>query len=96
MGSEGVQCPMNMQCDFSTADYRRHNHVHASDLICMTWKHLKSWVAQVYPYGCIEAQNPSASTLVEGHDIRGTPALLQALASRPGAFITLGKVAKSV
>ena len=64
--------------------------------VCMTCKHLKGWVTQVYPYGCIEAQNPSASTHVEGHDIRGTAALLQALANRPGAFITLGNVAKSV
>lgn len=84
------------QSDFRIAKYVYHVHMHASDSVCMTWKHLNDWVTQVYPYGCIEAQNASARTLVEGHDIRGTPALLQALASRPGAFITLGNVAKSV
>ena len=87
---------MMWQSEFGTADYRHHVHVLASESVCMTWKHPNGWVMQVYPYGCIKAQNPSASTLVEGHDIRGTPGLLQALASRPGAFITLGNVAKSV
>jgi len=44
---------------------------------------------QVYPYGRVGAPGGDAGALVEGHDLRGTQALLQAVACRPGAFVSL-------
>jgi len=44
---------------------------------------------QVYPYGRVGTPGGDAGALVEGHDLRGTQALLQAVACRPGAFVSL-------
>jgi hypothetical protein len=49
----------------------------------------KELTPQVYPYGRVGAPGGDAGTLVEGHDLRGTQALLQAVACRPGAFVSL-------
>ncbi|KAK9843490.1 hypothetical protein WJX81_005667 [Elliptochloris bilobata] len=51
---------------------------------------------KVYPYGWVEALDGSAGALVDGHDLRGTPAHLQAVASRPGAIVSLGCAAKAL
>lgn len=45
-------------------------------------------VPQVYPYGRLEA-SADAGAVIDRHDIRGTPALLRALAQRPGASVSL-------